>query len=189
MRYAMKLYIALFCCLFFLGGCSSLNYKDFCSEYFFTKTDSSPLITPPSITSNSLLACLNATESIERKEFNTRFKFAEENLVSGLEVDTFNFICLSLNAKADYVQFKHGTMVLEQYIEEHSDSEKDLQGFLILIDRLDNAIRNKWTSWKTLLNDKKALKADVASLKARVEELQKQIDQLKNIENIIESRE
>jgi hypothetical protein len=184
MRYAMKTYIVLFCCLFFLGGCSSPNYKDFCSENFSIKTDGSP-----SITSNSLLACLNDTESIESKEFNTRFKFAEENLVSGLEIDTFNFICLSLNTKADYIQFKHGTMVLEQYMEEHSDSEKDLQGFLILIDRLDNAIRNKWTSWKTLLNDKKALKADVATLKARVEELQKQIDQLKNIENIIESRE
>ena len=185
MRYAMKIYILLFCCLFFLGGCSILNFTDLGSEDFFIETDGSPSI----ITSNTLLACLHDTESIERKEFNTRFKFAEENLVSGQEVDTFNFICLSLNAKADYVQFKHGTLVLEQYLEEYSDSEKDLRGFLILIDRLDNAIRNKWTSWKTLLNDKKALKADVASLKARVEELQKQIDQLKNIENIIESRE
>ena len=184
MRYTMKIYIVLLCWLLFLSGCSNLNYKDFCSENFFMKTDGSP-----SITSNRLLACLNDTASIKSKEFHTRFKIAEENLVSGLEVDTFNFICLSFNAKADYVQFKHGTMVLEQYMGEHSDSEKDLQGFLILIDRLDSAIRNKWTSWKTLLNDKKALKADVASLKARVEELQKQIDQLKNIENIIESRE
>ena len=184
MRYSMKTYIYLFCCLFFLGGCSSLKFTDLSSEDFIIKTDGSP-----SITSNALLACLNDTESIERKEFDTKFKLAEENLESGQEVDTFNFICLSLNAKADYVQFKHGTMVLEQYMEEHSDSEKDLQGFLIIIDRLDNAIRNKWTSWKTLLNDKKALKADVASLKARVEELQKQIEQLKNIENIIESRE
>ena len=180
----MEKYIVLFCCLFFLGGCSELKLTGFGSENSFIKTNDSP-----SITSNALLTCLNDTESIKRKEFDIKFKVAEANLMSGQEVDTFNFICLSLNTKADYVQFKHGTMILEQYIEEHSDSEKNLQGFLFLVYRLDNAIRNKWTSWKTLLNDKKTLKAEVVSLTARVEELQKQIDQLKNIENIIKSRE
>ena len=141
------------------------------------------------ISSNALLTCLDDMESIGRKEFDTKYEVAEAGLRLEREVDTLQFVCLSLNAKADYEQFKHGTMILEQYLEEHPDSGKDLQGFLVLVDRLDNAIKNKWTSWKTLLNDKKSLKAEVASLKARVEELQKQIDQLKNIENIIKSRE
>ena len=142
-----------------------------------------------SISSRALLTCLNDTKPIGRQQFEEKIKTAEAALGNGQDADTFHFICLSLNAKADYEQFKHGAMLLEQYLEEHADAENDLQGFLILVDQLDIAIRNKWTSWKTLLNDKKALKAEVASLKAKVEELQEQIDQLKNIENIIKSRE
>ena len=59
---------------------------------------------------------------------------------------------------------------------------------------------NRWSAWKSLLNDKKELKAEVESLRKElkakieslnitVEEQQKQIEQLKNIENIIKSRE
>ena len=59
----------------------------------------------------------------------------------------------------------------------------------MLVDRLDEEIVNRWSAWKSLLNDKKELKAKVESLKVTIEEQQKQIDQLKNIENIIKSRE
>ena len=154
------------------------------SEKFLKKTTGSQ-----SVSSKDLLSCLDNLQSIGRKEFDAKFDLAEAGLRHGREVDTSRFICLSLNAKADYEQFKYGTMVLEQYLDEHPDSGKDLQGFRILVDRLDHAIRNKWSSWKTLLNDKKALKAEVASLEVRIEDLNKQIEQLKNIENIIKSRE
>jgi len=167
-----------------LGGCSELRHASLESE----KPLEEPAVSP-SVSSKDLLSCLDNLQSIEGKEFDAKFELAEASLMSGREVDTLHFICLSLNAKADYEQFKYGTMVLEQYLDEHPDSGKDLQGFRILVDRLDHAIRNKWSSWKTLLNDKKALKAEVASLEARIEDLNKQIEQLKNIENIMKSRE
>lgn len=144
---------------------------------------------PPVMSSAALLACLDDMRSIERKQFDAAFALAEERLTYELDADVARFICLSLNAKADYEQFKHGTLVLEQYLEGHPGAGKDLRGFQIMVDQLDHAIENKWTSWKTLLNDKKALKAEVESLKARVEEQQRQIEQLKSIEDIIKSRE
>ena len=61
-------------------------------------------------------------------------------------------------------------------------------GFRILVNRIDEEIMNRWSAWKSLLNDKKELLAEVESLKVRVEEQQKQIERLKNIENIIKSR-
>ena len=86
-------------------------------------------------------------------------------------------------------KFKHGSNVLKQYFVEHPDLGKDLQGIRILIDRLDDEIMNRWSVWKSLLNDKKELNVEVESLKVKIDEQQKQIDQLKNIENIIKSRE
>ena len=143
----------------------------------------------PIVTSSSLLECMADMETIGPKEFLSRFEQAEANLEYGEDTDILDFICLSLNEKADYVQFKHGTLILEKYLEDHPLSGKDLQGFRFLVNRLDSAIVNKWSSWKTLLNDKKALKAEMKSQQARIEELQQQIEQLKKIEDIIESRE
>lgn len=141
------------------------------------------------LTGHDLLVCLDETQSMEREVFEAEFASAEKNLEGGREKDIARFICLSLHTQADYEQFKHGTMILEQYLAEQPESGMDLQGLRVLLDRLDYEIRNKWSSWKTLLNDKKALKAEIVSLQARVEELQKQIDQLKKIEEIIKSRE
>jgi len=176
--------ILLFCCLALLGACSGLKLGGLEDEDALEE-----VAIAQSVSSHALLACVDNMESIGRKEFDTKFKLAEAELRRGREVDKLRFICLSLNAEADYEQFKHGTRVLEQYIEEHPNTGKDLQGFRILVNRLDHAIENKWSSWKTLLNDKKALKAKIKSLKARVEELQQQIEQLKDIEEILESRE
>ena len=61
--------------------------------------------------------------------------------------------------------------------------------FMAVLPLFYYAIKNKWSSWKTLLNDKKALKAEVQSLNAKIMEMQQQIEQLKKIEDIIESRE
>ncbi len=69
-----------------------------------------------------------------------------------------------------------------KYIVEHPNSPDDIQGFQILVNRLDVEMMTKWSAWKSLLEDKKELMAEI-------EELQKQIEQLKNIENIIKSRE
>ena len=138
------------------------------------------------------------------------FKMAEDVLLRGNDLDKLNFICLSLHAKADYRQFKQGTRVLEQYVTEHPESQSDIKGLQILVDRLDKEIITKWSAWKSLLEENDELKAKVESSRGKlaqdqvlieklqkqlaqdqvlIGELQNQIEQLKNIENIIKSRE
>jgi hypothetical protein len=121
---------------------------------------------------------------------------AEDSLQRGNDLDKLNFICLSLHAKADYRQFKQGTRVLEQYVSEHPESPSEIKGLQILVDRLDIEIITKWSAWKSLLEENDELKVKVESSRGKLEqnqvligELQNQIEQLKNIENIIKSRE
>jgi DNA repair exonuclease SbcCD ATPase subunit len=164
-------------------------------------------------------------QDIGSEEFAANFEMAENGLQRGRDQDKLRFICLSLHAYADYQQFKEGTKVLEQYIAEHPNSPDDILGFQILVNRLDVAMMTKWSAWKSLLEDKKELMAEVESLQKKLEqdqvlieelqiedkkelmaevdslqekleqdqvlikELQTQIEQLKNIENIIKSRE
>jgi hypothetical protein len=180
----VKKYVLLFCTLAGLYGCTELRPSG--QE---TARPLEPVIVYPSFGSNYLLSCLSDMHSLGRQDFDAKFELAEAALQHGRELETLHFICLSLNEKADYKQFQHGTKVLEHYLENQPDSTADMQGFLVLVDRLDKEIVNRWSAWKSLLNDKEELKAKVESLKVTIEELQKQIDQLKNIENIIKSRE
>ena len=163
--------ILLLVCILLMGGCAEL------SQYSSGSGD----IREPNVT-NYLLSCLNDIQDIGPEEFATNFEMAEDGLQRGRNLDKLRFICLSLHADADYQQFKQGTKVLEQYIAEHPNSPDDIQGFQILVDRLDVEIMTKWSAWKSLREDKEELTAEI-------EELQKQIEQLKNIENIIKSRE
>ncbi len=174
----------LFCSIAFLSGCVEWRTYD---REGTRLTD--PIVVYPSFGSNYLLSCLSDTQDLERKEFDAELKLAGEGFAQGRDLDKLRFICLSLNEKADYRQFKNGSKVLEQYIADSPDSGQDLRGFRVLVDRLDEEIMNRWSAWKSLLNDKKELKAEVESLQVRIEEQQGQIDQLKNIEKIIKSRE
>jgi len=184
MNQIMKKYILLFCGIAILGGCAEWRpYEPESARVL------EPIVVYPSLGSNYLLSCLSDMQTLERKEFDAKFELVEAALVRGRDLDKLHFVCLSLNEKADYKKFKHGSNVLEQYFLDHPDSGKDLQGIRILIDRLDEEIMNRWSAWKSLLNDKKELNAEVESLKVKIDEQQKQIDQLKNIENIIKSRE
>ena len=145
---------------------------------------------------NYLLSCLNDMQDIGPEEFAANFEMAENGLQRGRDQDKLRFICLSLHAGANYQQFKDGTKVLEQYIAEHPNSPDYIQGFQILVNQVDVEMTTKWSAWKSLLEDKKELIAEVDSLQEKleqdqvlIEELQTQIEQLKNIENIIKSRE
>ena len=201
----MKNYILLFYCITCLSGCAELRLN-ICENVCENESESEsarltePIVVFPSLGSNYLLSCLGDMQSLKRQDFDSEFELAAATLQQGQDLDKLHFICLSLNEKADYKQFKHGTKILDQYIEDHPDSGTDLQGIRLLISRLDEEIINKWSAWKSLLNDKKELnaevellkkefKAKVESLKVTIEEQQKQIEQLKNIENIIKSRE
>jgi len=199
----MKKYILLFCTISCLGGCAQLK-NDICKNICENDNKNTRLVEPivvfPSRDSNYLLSCLGDTQSLNRQDFDSQFGLAASNLPHGQELDKLHFICLSLNEKADYKQFKHGTRVLDQYLADHPDSGTDMQGIRLLLARLDEEIINRWSAWKSLLNDKKELrtqveslknerKIQVNSLKVTIKEQQKQIEQLKNIENIIKSRE
>jgi hypothetical protein len=176
-------YIILLISVLFLAGCVDLRpleQKD--------KRYPDPIIVYPSVDSNYLLSCLSDMKSLDQKGFKAEFSSAEAGLEYGRNLDKLRFICLSINEKADYKQFQHGMKVLEQYFEDNPEAGEDMLGFRYLVDRLNEEILNRWSAWKSLLNDKKELKAEVVSLNARIEELNKQIEQLKNIEKIIKSR-
>lgn len=176
----MKKYIFLLCAVVVLGGCAAWKPNDW--------QRLEPIVVLSSFGSNYLLSCLNDMQSLERQDFDAQFKMAEAGLKHGRKLDKLRFVCLSLNEKADYKQFKRGVDVLGQYIEDYPDSKEDMQGVQILVNRLDEEIMNRWSAWKSLLKDKEKLSAEVESLKVRINEQQKQIEQLKNIENIIKSR-
>ena len=194
----MKKYILLFYCIGCLAGCAELKPNNQEDARLLE-----PIVVYPSFGSNYLLSCLTDMQTLKRQDFDAQFKLAAADLSHGPDQNKLRFICLSLNEKADYKQFKQGRKVLQQYYEDHPDSSADMQGIQILVDRLDEEIINRWSAWKSLLNDKKELKADkkeleadkkelkakIESLNITVEEQQKQIEQLKNIENIIKSRE
>ena len=177
--------VLLLVCVLLFAGCAEL--KQYSSE-------SGGLLKPND--TNYLLSCLNDIQDIGPEEFTANFEMAADGLQRARDQDKLRFICISLHANADYEQFKQGTSVLEQYISDQPNPPDDILGFQILIDRLDVAMMTKWSAWKSLLEDKKELTAEVESLqekreqdKVLIEELQKQIEQLKNIENIIKSRE
>jgi hypothetical protein len=188
-------FILLFCCLVCLGGCAEFRPND-CAD----AKPLEPIVVYPSFSSNYLLSCLSDMQTLKRQDFDAQFELAAADLQHAPDRDKLRLICLSLNEKADYKQFKRGRNVLQQYFVDHPDSGADMQGIRLLVDRLDEEIINRWSAWKSLLNDKKELKAEIESLKKElkakieslkvtIEEQQKQIEQLKNIENIIKSRE
>jgi len=194
----MKTIIFLFCCSVVLGGCVAVQRQA-------SELDNllEPTVVFHATDGSSILSCLNDIGSLRSQEFNRYFQEAETRINEGRDEDKLRFICLSLNDKASYKQFKQGVALLKQYIREHPDSREELSGLMSLIDRLDKAKVTRWSGRKKMLDEKEELEAEVASLQARVEallreheqdavkiqELRNQIEQLKNIENIIKNRE
>jgi hypothetical protein len=196
MNKIVKRNILLVVCVLLLGGCVGSGPYNSDSVNLPEPDDTDSVNLPEPDDTDYLLSCLNDMHDIGPEEFSANFQMAENTLQRGNDPDKLRFICLSLHAKADYKQFKEGTKVLEQYIAEHPGSPESIQGFQILVNRLDKEMVTKWSAWKSLLEENDALKAKVESLRVKreqdqvfIEELQKQIEQLKNIENIIKSRE
>ena len=146
--------------------------------------------------SSYLLACVNELQGLKEKNLERYYSEAASRLKEGDDRDTLRFICLSLHSKADYKQFQQGEKLFRQFIDEHPDASDDMQGLLALFSRLDQAMVNRSTDRKQLLDERDKLAAEVETLQlqikrdqGRIQELQSQIDQLKNIENIIKNRE
>lgn len=155
-----------------------------------------PVVVYQSLGTTYLLSCLSDSKNIGRGAFDFSYEAAERDMQEGKDTDRLRFICLSFNEKADQKQFKKGLEALAQYVADHPDSGEDLLGLQVLAERLNQEIINRWGAWKSLLNDKKKLSAEVESLRSSLEaalakndELQQQIEQLKKIEEIIKRRE
>lgn len=192
MNQEMKNCILVLVCFVMLNSCTNKN----CREQVPPEADLVPIVVYQSLGTYYLLSCLNDAKNIGRGEFDVNFEMAEKDLQNGQDMTKLRFICLSFNEKADHKQFKQGMTVLKQYIDEHPDSGEEMHGLQVLADRLNQEIMNRWSAWKTLLNDNKKLIAEVESLRLSLEaaqrkndEQQKQIEQLKNIDGIMKSRE
>lgn len=178
-------------CLFIAGGCVQMDGQNKTSvlavapTVVFEKSDSS-----------YLLACINELQELKEKNFERYYREAESRLEEGDDLDALRYICLSLHSKADYKQLRKGEKLFRQFIDEHPDALDDMQGLLVLFNRLDQAMVNRSADRKQLLNERDRLAAEVEALQlqvkrdqGRIKELQGQINQLKNIENIIKNRE
>ncbi len=208
----MKKLVAMFMMGGLLSGCVEMMQQP-----RQTGSTAGPTVIFQSTDSSTILACLKESENIRPKEFNRYYKAARKRAKDGDDEDRLRLICLSLHPRADYKVFRSGMEDLKQYIADHPENQKDLQGLLALIKRLDLATRNRWKLQKqisqekekllaeqravaeekeTLLAEQEELRRQVEQLQgrleqeqARIKELQSQIEQLKNIENIIKNRE
>ncbi len=187
----MKYIYVLLAGVFFLSGCVGMERRvvgvDGLPEptVIFNQTDS-----------GFILSCLYELGSVRSEEFDEWFAESEEQLVNFSDEDKLRFICLSLHLEANYEQFQKGLILLEAYTLEETRDRQAMSGLLDLVNRLDEGKVSRWSMRKKLLNEKEGLKKEMETLKGdlkhgevKIKELQNQIEQLKNIENIMKSRE
>ncbi|WP_456385941.1 hypothetical protein [Desulfolithobacter sp.] len=176
---------------FFLVGCAELGVRGNVSA-----GKSVPAVVFQSTDASYILACMEELQGIKKSEFSRYFKTLSAGIDQRPDEDKLRLICLSLNPKASYKQFRMGVTVLQSYIESHPGNRADLKGLLALAGRLDQAKIQRWSGRKKLKEEKKNLEQKIDELnnelqqrEVRIHELQQQIEQLKNIENIIKNRE
>lgn len=182
----------------FLSGCTALQPR---STVTHGQQAATVVFTPTDC--DSLLACVQQSQELSRKEFKTYFQRVVKEVERGGSDKQLQFICLSLNHYASYKQMTLGMQALQEYIKVHPGENESLQGLYLLIERINREKINRWTQRNRLMDEKEALEDEnrelfdtVTTLEKQIEqdgkrigELQKQIEQLKNIENIIKNRE
>ncbi len=152
-----------------------------------------------------ILSCLAEQEDLTRNEMREKYAFLEEQVSGKDNKDDkiLDLICLSLHRQASYQQFKDGMEYLAARIDMYPNQASSLQGILILAQRIDREKISRWTLANRHLDEKEGLEAENKELlernqllqanavqdQARIAELQNQIEQLKDIENILKSRE
>jgi hypothetical protein len=152
-----------------------------------------------------ILSCLAEREDLTRNEMRAKYDVIEGQ-ISGKDNEDdkiLDLICLSLHRQASYQQFKDGMEYLAARIDIYPNQAPALQGIFILAQRIDREKISRWTLANRHLDEKEGLEAENKELlehnqllqanalqdQARITELQKQIEQLKDIENILKSRE
>ena len=183
--------VVIFIALLLLEGCVQAGRQ----------AETASVVIPPTVVFESadsafLLACIDELQGLKQKDFHRYSLEAASRLEKGGERDQLKFVCLSLHPKAGYKQFKQGRELFRKYVEEHPDAGDDMQGLLVLFNRLDQAMISSTSGRKKSQEERDGLVAQVEYLqlemkqdKGQIQELHRQIDQLKNIENIIKNRE
>lgn len=150
-----------------------------------------------------ILSCLAEREDLTRNEMREEYVFIAEQVGDGVNGDMPHLICLGLHRHASYQQFKDSMESLAARIDAYPEQAAGLQGVLILSQRIDREKISRWSLANKNIDEKEGLEAENRELlernevlqanaildQARIGELQKQIEQLKDIENIIKSRE
>lgn len=186
----MKNKVVLFV-LLLSAGCAQIGQQNRA-----VSTEVAPTVVFRPADSAYLLSCINELQGMKQKDFIRYSEEATRRLERGGGRDTLKFVCLSLHPKAGSAQLKKGREILKKYIEEHPDAGEDMQGLLVLLDRLVRSGAMRSAGLRKIKVERDALAAKVESMqlelnqdKGQIQELQHQIDQLKNIENIIKNRE
>jgi hypothetical protein len=182
---------------YLVSGCAALNPKSSVPDQPRTA-----VIFQPS-DADMILSCLAERESLTRNEMREEYAFIAEQVGGGANGDMPHLICLSLHRHASYQQFKDGMESLAVRIDAYPEQAAGLRGVLILAQNIDREKISRWSLANKNLDEKEGLEAENRELldrnevlqanavldQARIRELQKQIEQLKDIENIIKSRE
>lgn len=184
-----------------LTGCVVVQPKQ--ALYLKRDTESIPLFPT---NSNNLLACIQETETLSKRERNMLLNELTEKTGPGNKFssnDQLRYICLSFHELATKKQREEGIKYLCDFLYKHPHERNSLEGILLLAERIDHQTTHYTGQNKSLKNknsalqkEKKSLEDQVSTLKKqntvdkkRIDELEKQIEQLKNIENIIKNRE
>jgi hypothetical protein len=165
------------------------------------KTVDTPAVIEPTVVfrpsdSAYLLSCVSELRDLKSRDFQKHYREVSNRLAGGSDRDILQFVCLSLNRRADYKQFKQGEKVFRKYLGDHPGATEDMKGVLVLLQDLDRLLGSRRAAYRKLLDERDRLAAETEVLKrqhqqdtGRIENLQRQIEQLKNIESIIKSRE
>ena len=135
----MKKLVAMFMMGGLLSGCVELTQQPQSGG-----SRVGPTVVFQSTDASTILSCMKEAEEIRPKEFDHYYQAALKRAKNGDDEDRLRMICLSFHPRANYKIFRPGIKALKQYITDHPDNQKDLQGLLALINRLDLATRNRW---------------------------------------------
>ncbi|MGI6656349.1 MAG: hypothetical protein ACOX5Z_05930 [Desulfobulbus sp.] len=162
-----------------------------------------PVVAPP-LEAEAILTCYADQPKMTRKEFGKAYRAAAKRYSTEATVENArSLICLSLHPYATTKQLTDGIEQISLHAKQHPESNDGLRGLKKMMERINKERSTRW-ALSTRTAEKKANFADenrslqeqnAQLLQAaeqdqeKIIELQLQIEQLKNIENIIKSRE
>ncbi|MDX9835866.1 MAG: hypothetical protein RBT36_11750 [Desulfobulbus sp.] len=162
-----------------------------------------PTVVLQESTVSVILSCLEENRDLSRQDQRSAYADLEKQANSGADTQTLRLACLGLHERATYRQFRRSIELVTGWTTARPDEATSLNGLLAVLKWLDRERVARWMQHREQAAEKKKLTAENAQLteriglfelqaeqdRVRIGELQQQIEQLKNIENIIKTRE